>query len=133
MTFVRKATWRNKTAKENYFKKCDEIQQMWEEKGPQLLHSELRNLDNIQRINCENKKHVNKHGNENDFRVCDSTVGEEISYPYGIYLFKDRKTIVKYFKPNFFPPYNTDKNKNIIMKILSKTWDEKNLQWIHNS
>ena len=126
MTLVRKATWKNKKTKENYFKYCDKIQQIWEEKGPQLLHPKTRNNEDKK----DGAHDDEKLRNISSFGEIDNPIGEEISKPYGIYLFKDRNTIINYFKPNFFPPYNTDKNRNIIDKILSKTWDEKNLRWI---
>ena len=55
---------------------------------------------------------------------------EEIESPHGVYLFKDRKTILNYFSPNFLPPYNTDEKRKIIEKYLSKTWNEEKLKWI---
>jgi hypothetical protein len=48
----------------------------------------------------------------------------------GCYLFKDRNTIVRYFKPNFLPPYDTEEKRNIIGMILSKTWDDDTLSWV---
>ena len=87
--------------------------------------------------NCEenDSKFIVKNmnfNNENVFGNIDNNkIGkEEFENPYGVYLFKDRKTILNYFPPNFLPPYNTDEKRKIIKKILSKTWDEEKLIWI---
>ncbi|KAG7355121.1 hypothetical protein IV203_004477 [Nitzschia inconspicua] len=47
----------------------------------------------------------------------------------GIWLFTDRENITHFFKPNFFPPYNTPEKKKIILDVLREEWDEKTLSW----
>lgn len=170
MTFVRKATFKNKQLKNDYFDRCNEVLKKWEVEGPQFLHPESRKLthennanyenyeNNENSLNNENRKidndcksdyeigniyytnnnHNNeyknnnndaddeKNKNKNNFQPLD----DENVHPYGIYLFKDRKTIIKYFKPNFFPPYNDEGKRKIIENVLSKTWDETNMKWV---
>ena len=219
MTIVRKATWKNKLKKNEYFQNCDKIQKKWELNKPQLLisktrkndineiqgddeflekisidsenvknrngnddnnnHSSIRNDNNdnndnniknyndnnnnnndndinynnyINEDNDDNKDNNdddNHYNNDNDIRNLDKEIKQEksISFsviinnkinenelknPNGVYLFKDRKTILNYFQPNFFPPYNTKEKRKIIEKVLSRTWDEKKLFWSNN-
>jgi hypothetical protein len=47
----------------------------------------------------------------------------------GIWLFTDRENITHFFKPNFFPPYDTAEKKKIILDVLREEWDEKTLSW----
>ena len=158
MTIVRKATWKNKNKKNEYFEKCNKIQKKWEIEGSKLLSSKLQKKSEISNFRLEDEKnHQNDNiyyqnnenenyeendskftvknmnfNNENVFGNIDNNkIGkEEFENPYGVYLFKDRKTILNYFPPNFLPPYNTDEKRKIIKKILSKTWDEEKLIWI---
>ena len=178
MTIVRKATWKNKNKKDEYFQKCDEIQKKWEMDGSKLLLSKSQkksgflDFESNSEINHQNDnfyisnngKNENKNDtrnrdrfeNENDSKYNENNaasfnntkninfnykniignikdnkiIKEEIESPHGVYLFKDRKTIVNYFSPNFLPPYNTDEKRKIIEKYLSKTWNEEKLEWI---
>ena len=173
MTIVRKATWKNKNKKDEYFQKCDEIQKKWEMDGSKLLLSKSQKKsgfldfesngginhqnDNFNISNNEKNENKNDIRNrdsfENDFKYDENNAAstkninfnnknifgnikdnritkEEIERPHGVYLFKDRKTIVNYFSPNFLPPYNTDEKRKIIEKYLSKTWNEEKLEWI---
>lgn len=47
----------------------------------------------------------------------------------GIWLFTDRENITHFFKPNFFPPYDTPEKMKIILDTLKEEWDEKTLSW----
>jgi hypothetical protein len=111
--FFRKATWRNANAMMNYFENCQNVVDKWRQEGPMLLESQKSQSPNI--------------GNFGEIKI---PIGEELSDPYGIYLFKDRKTILKYFKPNFLPPYDTKENRKIIENVLSQTWNEETLSWV---
>jgi hypothetical protein len=115
MTFVRKATWKHENAKTEYFKNCSVILEEWEKDGPKLLQSVIPDAFD---------------GNGTVSGAILSPICEELVHPHGVYLFKDRKTIIKYFKPNFLPPYNTDEKVEIIRNVLKEKWDEKNLVWV---
>ena len=115
MTFVRKASWKNHNAKKEYFQNCSVIQQEWEINGPKLLKPVISNA-------CD------ETGTKSGAII--SPIGEELIHPHGIYLFKDRKTIIKYFKPNFLPPYDTDDKIEIIRCVLAEKWDENKLKWV---
>jgi hypothetical protein len=47
----------------------------------------------------------------------------------GIWLFTDRENVTHFFKPNFFPPYDTPEKRKIILDVLREEWDEKTLSW----
>ena len=119
MTIVRKASWKNENAKKEYFKNCRIIQEEWEKNGPKLLNPYITVIPE----NAYN-------GNGAISGAVTSPIGDELIHPHGIYLFKDRKTIIKYFQPNFLPPYDTDEKIEIIRSVLAEKWDEKNLQWV---
>ena len=42
----------------------------------------------------------------------------------GVYIFRNRNDILKYYPPNFFPPYNTPESSVIIAKVLGDHWNE---------
>jgi hypothetical protein len=123
MTFVRKATWKNNNARQEYFDKCEETLNQWEREGPKLMTAGNQNNTDIHGL----KNEVDGTGIPG---IIKNPFNDELRNPYGVYLFKDRNTIVKYFKPNFFPPYDTAENMHIILESLSKKWDDKNLCWI---
>lgn len=97
----------------NYFANCQNVVNKWRQEGPMLLEPQQSKSPNIA-----------------NFGEVDVPIGEELSDPYGIYLFKDRKTILKYFKPTFLPPYDTVEKRKIIENVLSKTWNEETLSWV---
>jgi hypothetical protein len=127
MTYVRKATWKDNNARKQYFDNCEIILSEWEKEGPRLLTSE--NSNNTDNINIQ-KEEIDGSRISGVSGIIQNPLNDEITNPYGVYLFKDRNTVVKYFKPNFFPPYDTVENTKIILESLSKKWDEKNLCWI---
>jgi len=87
-----------------YFKKCDEIVAKWRAEGPKPLNN--GGWD----INGEALEFPNADG-----------------YNSGLYLFTDRNNITHFFKPNFYPPYDTPEKRKIILEYLSEEWDEKSL------
>jgi len=108
MTFVRKSAWRSAEHLRAYFSHCDEVVRTWRLQGPQLLEPET-------------------DPSQPGYPV--DPVDNELTEPHGVYLFKDRNTIIKYFAPNFHPPYDTPEKRAIIQRVLSKTWDETTLSW----
>lgn len=122
MTIVRKASWKNNNAKREYFKNCCVIQEEWEKNGPKLLTPVIPVIPAIPE-NAYN-------GNGAITGAISLPIDDELIHPNGIYLFKDRKTIIKYFKPNFLPPYDTNDKIEIIRSVLAEKWDENYLQWV---
>jgi len=69
--------------------------------------------------------------------TADSYTGNNIAKPptapedchSGIWLFTDRENITHFFKPNFYPPYDTPEKKKIIFDVLREEWDEGTLSW----
>jgi len=108
MTIVRKASFRSEEHRIKYFEKCSEVVKKWEKIGPQILVPE---------------------SNPNNPGYISEPLGEELSKPGGIYLFKSRNEILHYFPPNFLPPYNTPDKIRIIKETLSKRWDPDLLQY----
>lgn len=45
-------------------------------------------------------------------------VGNELEHPHGIYLFKHRNKILRYFAPNFHPPYSSPESREVILQVL---------------
>lgn len=87
--------FRSPTHKSRYFDQCQTVLSRWREGGPQLLSVE---------------------GQE------PQAGAEEAG---GVYLFRNRNEILKYYPPNFFPPYNTPAKREIITQVLSNRWDAK--------
>lgn len=108
MTFVRKSAWRSPEKKLAYFAACNEVVRHWRSLGPQLLEPEK---------------------NPEALGYPKTPLDNELQEPHGVYLFKDRNTPIKYFAPNFHPPYDTPEKRNIIRSVLSETWDENTLSW----
>ena len=83
-----------------------------------------------------NQNNTDTHGLKNEIEgtgipgIIKNPFNDELTNPCGVCLFKDRNTKVKYFKSNFFPPYDTAENMHIILESLSKKWDDENLCWI---
>jgi hypothetical protein len=85
MTFVRKATLKNNNARRDYFDKCEATLNLWEIEGPKI-------------VTAGNQSNTNIQGQKNEV---DGTriLGiieylSQLTNPYGVYLFKDRNTIV---------------------------------------
>jgi hypothetical protein len=98
---------------QEYFSKCNDVVSTWRKLGPQLLYPETDS---------------SKPG----YISPENAVDNELQCPHGLYLFKHRNQIVKYFAPNFHPPYNTIEQQAIIHNILSMQWDEHTLNWKKN-
>ena len=47
MTFVRKATWKNNNARQEYFDKCEATLKEWEREGPKLMTAGNQNSTDI--------------------------------------------------------------------------------------
>eukprot|EP01051_Picozoa_sp_SAG22_P021584 SAG22_NODE_4822_length_1157_cov_1.172968_2_plen_108_part_00 len=95
MTFVRKAAFRSAEHMTAYFADCHAVIEEWRAKGPQLLEPAAVPADKV--------------------------LGEELSQPHGLYLFKTRNEPVEYFPPNFHP--------KIIADVLAKQWHSPTLSW----
>ena len=110
MTFVRKSAWRSKEHMREYFANCSKVVKEWRKLGPLCLEPE---------------------NNPMNTGYISNPLDNELTEPHGVYLFRDRLNIIKYFAPNFHPPYNTPEKREIIRRVLSVQWDEKNLRWVH--
>jgi len=51
-------------------------------------------------------------------------------YQSGLWLFTDRATITHQFRPNFFPPYDTIAQRQLIFDVLQEEWDESSLSFV---
>lgn len=118
MTFVRKAAWKNDAAKQKYFRNCHSVQNCWKNNGPKLLVPKITDFP---------------YGNGLPSGVVEEPLNDELTNPFGIYLFRDRSTIIEYFKPNFLPPYDTIDKIELIEKVLSKEWSEEKMCWVEYS
>jgi len=112
MTFARKVTFRSDNHERLYFEMCIEAIKRWRSLGPQVLKPEI--------ISSESPGF-----NQNLFP-------EEITSPGGVYLFQHRNKIVRYFAPNFLPPYDSPEKVNIIQRVLEKKWDSSHLSFIES-
>ena len=92
-----------------YFELCNETVSSWRQRGPVALEGELDPLQP-------------GYAGEN---IIDS----ELSQPHGVYLFRHRYLPIKYFPPNFHPPYDTAEKRQIIGAVLGRQWNEHLLQW----
>lgn len=77
MTFVRKATFRSEETKQKYLKHCNDTVESWRSGGPQVL---------VPDDSPSNPGHIVE------------PLGEELSNPGGVYLFKNRNQIGKLIK-----------------------------------
>mmetsp|Transcript_15605 Transcript_15605/g.23639 ORF Transcript_15605/g.23639 Transcript_15605/m.23639 type:complete len:381 (-) Transcript_15605:204-1346(-) len=139
-TILRKAEFRSKEARKNYFAKCDAAVSTWREKGVQPLNtfprdldgkiSKLRgNLPEVEQLTSAENQDFGEEKPDDETPAIEKTVSaQEAECHSGIFLFTDRQNISHFFKPNFLPPYGPEKRK-IIMDVLSQEWDEKQLQW----
>ena len=59
----------------------------------------------------------------------EAPIGEELATPHGLYLFKTREEPIRYFAPNFEPPYNTPEKRSIIEHVLRRVWNPSTLSW----
>jgi len=105
-TIVRKAEFRSSEHRDAYFKKCDTAIKKWQESGSKPLNEEG--------VGVDGKPLEDRNDN---------------GYYSGLWLFTDRGNISHYFKPNFFPPYNTPEKRKVIGSFLGEVWDEKALTW----
>eukprot|EP00980_Cylindrotheca_fusiformis_P006820 scaffold1427_cov63-Cylindrotheca_fusiformis.AAC.3 len=124
-TIVRKAEFRSKQHEQDYFDKCNKVIQKWRKIGPQPLNTIRRTGTGQEQqaiIDDENE-------NENDDENNNNENNNNKEYNSGIWLFTDRNNITHFFKPNFFPPYDTPEKKDIIWNILKEEWDETTLSW----
>jgi len=110
MTFVRKAAFRSGEHMRRYFEEVDAVVREWRQKGPTLLEPER----DPEAAGCPKGA---------------ALLGDELSSPHGVYLFKTRNEVVEYFPPNFHPPYDTPEKRKIIRGVLSKEWHSPTLSW----
>jgi len=103
-TITRKAEFRSSEHKQNYFKTIKNAVSMWHQMGPQPLNTGCWNIDG-------------------------SSLDNTPEYCSGIWLFTDRNNISHFFKPNFFPPYDTAEKRKVILDMLREEWDSKTLEW----
>lgn len=108
MTFLRKAAWRDEKHMVKYFAECDRAVRQWREQGPMLLEPE---------------QDPDAPGYPAE------PLGQELTHPHGVYLFRTREEPVEYFSPNFHPPYDTPDKRKLIAKVLAREWDEDSLSW----
>jgi hypothetical protein len=109
MTFVRKAAFRSADHMVSYFEACSAVVEAWRRQGPVLLEGE---------VDASIPGYPGA-----------ATLGKELTEPHGVYLFRHRNLPIKYFPPNFHPPYDTPEKQELISKVLSKKWNENLLQW----
>lgn len=91
-----------------YFAHCSEIVRKWRERGSTCLEGEM---------DVGQPGHVSR------------ALGAELTNPHGVYLFRHRNMPIQYFPPNFHPPYDSLEKRKIIQDVLSRKWNEHNLQW----
>lgn len=91
-----------------YFAKCNDAVLKWRAKGPQLLEPPL---------------------DPNSPGYPTHPLDDELENPHGVYLFRHRNLPIRYFAPNFHPPYDTPEKIEIIEKFINKTWNEQTLNW----
>lgn len=109
MTFVRKAAFRSPEHMRSYFESCNAVIERWRQRGPVSLQGE--------------------HLSGSVGHPGSGVLGKELSEPHGVYLFRHRNLPIRYFAPNFLPPYDTPEKQEIIRKVLGKCWNEGTLQW----
>jgi hypothetical protein len=110
MTFVRKAAFRSPEHRAQYMSECSGAVARWRQQGPQRLTPE---------------QDPAVHGCVPE----ESVLGEELTRPHGVYLFRHRMLPMQYFAPNFEPPYDTPEKRAVISKILDRKWDEHTREW----
>ena len=106
MTFVRKAAFRSPQHRLEYMKHCSAVVEQWRSQGPQLLTPET----DPSQPGCPTQQQV---------------LGDELTNPHGLYLFRHRLLPVQYFAP----PYDTPEKRDIILKVLGRKWDEHAGEW----
>jgi len=105
-TILRKAEFRSREHKEGYFQMCDEVVAKWRSQDPKPLNNGAWD------VKGDPLQFPNEEGNNS-----------------GIYLFTDRTKPQHYFKPNFFPPYDSPEKREIIFNYLQEEWDEESSSW----
>jgi hypothetical protein len=93
----------------SYFGKCNEAVSKWRARGPQLL---------------EPPSNADTPGYPK------IPLNDELEHPHGVYLFRHRNLPIRYFAPNFHPPYDTSDKREVIAKYVNKAWDEQTLDWV---
>ncbi len=91
-----------------YFAMCNDVVSQWRLECPKFLEPE---------------SDPTKQGFPNP------PLDSELDSPHGVYLFRHRNLPIRYFPPNFHPPYNTPEKREIIASVLQKQWNERTLQW----
>lgn len=109
-TIVRKAEFRSPQHRSDYFAMCDKAIAEWKKDGPKPL------VPSPKALRSKGVSVVKSKGSSEKFQS-------------GIWLFTDRENITHYFAPNFLPPYDDPKKKEVILEFLSEEWDEKALAW----
>jgi hypothetical protein len=102
MTMTRNGQWRNAAAMHQYLSNVSDVVGEWRSRGPTFLAGET----DPQAPGFPNP-----------------VLGDELTKPHGIYLFRDRNTPMQYFAPNWPPPYNTTQKRGIIQQMLSEIWN----------
>ena len=108
MTFTRNAQYRSEAALHAYLQQASAAVETWRERGPVILEP------------ASNKSTVG---------YPDPVLGEEVSKPGGVYLFKSRNEPQKYFAPNWEPPYNNTEKRATIQRVLSEVWNSDKKDW----
>lgn len=110
MTFVRKAAFRSPQHRAEYMEQCSEAVGRWRAQGAQTLTPET----DPSQPGCPTQQQV---------------LGEELTSPHGLYLFRHRMLPIQYFAPNFEPPYDTPEKRAVISRVLGRKWDEHAGEW----
>ena len=83
-----------------FFAHCNEAVKKWREMGPTCLEGET---------NSEHPGHAGPRA-----------IGEELTEPHGVYLFRHRNMPIQYFPPNFHPPYDSPEKRKVILDVLNR-------------
>ena len=147
MTIARKVTFRSAIHRRVYFSKSEELITAWrraanvaesasvqsaridsqeEKRGDEKDDSDDQSTDGHQKAQRQYHRHVgDDDGGRGGSRSAPEREGQG-----GVFIFRDRNTVLGYLAPNFKPPYASDPAKlRIIREVLSRLWDPHSLSW----
>lgn len=124
-TITRKAEFRSPEHRDQYFDNCDTAVQAWRDAGPQPLNTVPRPL-----VVVDPSVSSAAVAEPNTTTAHEDTNTKTDDCQSGIWLFTDRETITHQFRPNFFPPYDTIEQRQLIFDVLQEEWDEHSLSFV---
>lgn len=102
---------------------CQRVVDKWQAGGPKPLNT-IPRKGNGQPIDMDDQC-------VDDYEAVGGTARGQEVFPYesGIWLFTDRNSPTHFFRPNFYPPYDTPEKRKVIHHFLTEEWDESRKQW----